>query len=635
MNTTTNLGLKMPEYSDQADIQDINDNMELLDGKMGAVGNTSVQEQIDDVVQEIGSTALPTTAQTLTGAIAEHEEDLGTKTDKVSSAMNGHFAGLDASGNLVDSGKQASDFATPVDVEKKADAIEESNSTEAEVMSFSDGADNLPMEISVAINPVQDTHGLDPYPAGAVNQFTLTLTTQEKNGITFTVDQSAGTITANGTASAQVSIAMGTYQSDTAKKYYVKGIPSGASSTTYFITLHSSKQNTFSDGLYDGYKDGTATPYIYIRSGVTVSNLVFKPFFCEEDAYSNICPISGWDSVQITRTNNMLDDTLQTFVKGKYIAHETGEIGSASGYWYTENYISLNPGTYTVRCDKTATQSRGMFAIFYNSNKEYLSGVEIAQAVSSTGNMQGTFTAPSNAVFARFDVPAHTERSLIIQSGNEITITGTTNVFPISLPQTTYGGTLTINKDGSGKLVITSKCITGDAFTWAKNTTYNCFSTTVSDKKPGTGYNSETQLPDGTLVSNKYIVRYETLANITNGTIRGHATNTNLYIRDDSYNSDATAFNNDASNIQIFYELATPVTYSFTAQQIRSLLGENNLWADSSNVLNVVYYADTKMYIDEQKELPVVTSSDNGKVLRVVDGVWSAVSLPSASGVSF
>lgn len=34
-------------------------------------------------------------------------------------------------------------------------------------------------------------------------------------------------------------------------------------------------------------------------------------------------------------------------------------------------------------------------------------------------------------------------------------------------------------------------------------------------------------------------------------------------------------------------------------------------------------------------ELPSVTSSDNGKVLRVVSGEWAAASLPSASGVSF
>lgn len=33
--------------------------------------------------------------------------------------------------------------------------------------------------------------------------------------------------------------------------------------------------------------------------------------------------------------------------------------------------------------------------------------------------------------------------------------------------------------------------------------------------------------------------------------------------------------------------------------------------------------------------LPSVSASDNGKVLRVVSGAWSAVQLPSASGVSF
>jgi len=33
--------------------------------------------------------------------------------------------------------------------------------------------------------------------------------------------------------------------------------------------------------------------------------------------------------------------------------------------------------------------------------------------------------------------------------------------------------------------------------------------------------------------------------------------------------------------------------------------------------------------------LPAVTSSDNGKVLRVVSGAWAAAELPSASGVSF
>ena len=52
-----------------------------------------------------------------------------------------------------------------------------------------------------------------------------------------------------------------------------------------------------------------------------------------------------------------------------------------------------------------------------------------------------------------------------------------------------------------------------------------------------------------------------------------------------------------------------------------------------------VYYYDgtsvKQVFPSFKNELPTVTSSDNDKILRVVDGVWSAVALPSASGVSF
>ena len=52
--------------------------------------------------------------------LADTTELLNTidgKADKVANAVAGNFAGLDANGNLVDSGSKASDFATPEDVE--------------------------------------------------------------------------------------------------------------------------------------------------------------------------------------------------------------------------------------------------------------------------------------------------------------------------------------------------------------------------------------------------------------------------------------------------------------------------------------------------------------------------------------
>lgn len=64
--------------------------------------------------------------------------------------------------------------------------------------------------------------------------------------------------------------------------------------------------------------------------------------------------------------------------------------------------------------------------------------------------------------------------------------------------------------------------------------------------------------------------------------------------------------------------------------------GDTTQYLNSSAV--GTYTSDAKTAIKSMlgvTEVPAVTSSDNGKVLRVVNGTWSAVSLPSASGVSF
>ena len=53
------------------------------------------------------------------------KDDMTKKADKVSNAVQGHFAGLDASGNLTDSGAKASDFATAAQGRKADTALQE------------------------------------------------------------------------------------------------------------------------------------------------------------------------------------------------------------------------------------------------------------------------------------------------------------------------------------------------------------------------------------------------------------------------------------------------------------------------------------------------------------------------------
>lgn len=52
------------------------------------------------------------------------------------------------------------------------------------------------------------------------------------------------------------------------------------------------------------------------------------------------------------------------------------------------------------------------------------------------------------------------------------------------------------------------------------------------------------------------------------------------------------------NNLQVVYELATPQTYQLTPQEVSSLLGINNIWADTGNT-NVEYRADTVLYADK------------------------------------
>ena len=52
---TPNIGLRRPQGTDPASVDDINYNSNLIDTKLGAVGNTSVQEQINSLNSNITS----------------------------------------------------------------------------------------------------------------------------------------------------------------------------------------------------------------------------------------------------------------------------------------------------------------------------------------------------------------------------------------------------------------------------------------------------------------------------------------------------------------------------------------------------------------------------------------------------
>ena len=91
-----------------------------------------------DLISQINAeiAALNGRVTTVEQEVNEFDADFDAKADKVSAAVAGHFAGLDANGNLTDSGKKASDFLTTADVSAKADKV--TTATEGNLAEFDD-----------------------------------------------------------------------------------------------------------------------------------------------------------------------------------------------------------------------------------------------------------------------------------------------------------------------------------------------------------------------------------------------------------------------------------------------------------------------------------------------------------------
>ena len=71
-STTTNIGLTKPAGTDQALISAINGNMDIIDTKMGAVGNTSVQSQITSLSDQMANVIKFTDLQITPGSAGEY-----------------------------------------------------------------------------------------------------------------------------------------------------------------------------------------------------------------------------------------------------------------------------------------------------------------------------------------------------------------------------------------------------------------------------------------------------------------------------------------------------------------------------------------------------------------------------------
>lgn len=200
------------------------------------------------------------------------------------------------------------------------------------IVSFSDGADNIPLKSFIAqINPTQDLHGYDKPWAGGAGKNKLDLTTiypyKREMGVTITVN-SDGTFTFNGTTTdtSQISHKLPLEVAKTFAGMILNGNVAN-SGINCILELDGSPYTvygndngsgaTISNDIANINKD---VNLIYrVQSGVTLNNVVIKPMIrlaTEIDPswqpYENICPISGHTSVTVTISDGETSTTKTT-----------------------------------------------------------------------------------------------------------------------------------------------------------------------------------------------------------------------------------------------------------------------------------------------------------------------------------
>ena len=441
-------------------------------------------------------------------------------------------------------------------------------------------------ELTVGIEPVQDLNGYDkPWVGGAEVNLFMPPVTSTNSGITYTLNAD-GSVTVNGTSTAYsvvyqtVTLKAGTYrltggQGAVALQVQENGTTIAQSNAQYpnaGFTLNADTE----------VRMRLAVPTV----GTTVSNLVIYPMLAVGSVvptswspYSNICPITGHDEVRVTRTGiNVWDEEWEVgSISG------TGSNQNANDRIRSKNYISVVPNaTYFYHINSTY----GIFTWGYDANKNYVGRVPSnGYAISNN-----TVTIPTNVCYIRFVVQPgygttyNNDISINYPSADHDYHAYQGSTYTTSLGQTVYGGTLDMV---SGVLTVdrayqslSGSDIYGVA---AEGGGYRLTLVSAQDR-PAT-----TDIPYA--ISNKYVfVPDYTTALRTNGSFTFSANRVNMLIRDNSLISPSDVIDSlNAVPLQMVYTNFEPVEYQLTPQQIKTLVGTNNVWASSGDIVNITF----------------------------------------------
>lgn len=481
------------------------------------------------------------------------------------------------------------------------------NTASGNIATFNNDTDGTLMQSVIAdIDAVQDLHGYDrPWPAGGgKNLIPDTPVSASTNGCTSVFTNGTMTITETATSSGGGTVLKtGDFHLDAGSYYFKKFNASGSPAPTSYIQIGNSTI-TSSEGLFTleeaqdniniGFNVSSGNTYNY-----SVKLLISKTDDAAWSPYSNICPITGQTGASVMRTGKNLVD-----ISG-FTLEKTGT---------TSKRVALPQqipaGNYVLSLNVTANSTTTTSIIrVYN----VASGGPVEQrailndtiAAGATGQKSFAFTADESFGIIYMSIKSTDANSAAItfddiqlELGSTATAyepyQGTTITTNWQTEAgTVYGGTLDVT---NGTLTVNRAIVDLGTLDWNYIT---------SGKSPY--FSSRAALSPEYLykVQNPNVLcsNYSYNGIGSTGSDIGFTIINTSYVRVRDLNyTDAVVFKTAMSGVQLIYELATPVTYTLTPQQITTLLGYNAIWANTG-AINITYPISTSNLINTIQEL--------------------------------
>lgn len=350
-----------------------------------------------------------------------------------------------------------------------------------------------------------------------------------------------------------------------------------------------------------GTFSATSVPFVIYNNGGTAATIEARNLQIEVgstatnyEPYENICSINGYDTVVVTGT-----------AKNLCVISDANITNIVNGY----NLIPCKAGdTFYVYGEFTGTSSSVLWAGVWDSSDQRTKTVGLLQnlgfinsgaVVSFTVSKDGFFGLAYNA-----GALSYTISKLMIAkerfTADEYEPYGNSLFLSLasSAGSTVYSGTVTVNEDGSGTLVVDRALTTLnniDATMCSYSTTTHTFYLSPN-VAPGmkiqpytdafTGICNKFESYPGTPTWDKTTVPYIGF---------GSAQNFRFSIPGTTDVNEALPYINGC---QVVYDLASPVSYPLTAAQFQTLVGTNHIWTNGTS-LELNYNAEKYGNVDK------------------------------------